>query len=372
MNDDRSKAKAYIARNKNTGFHYAIEVIEGEGPCIPNRLLYADELNSLVSWESLKEFVTVLETTGPLLTSDLYRGERRCVPISEFLDIADNAFIECEANILRSEMYLDGRLARFGDRHGHPSLASCERDVRRFGFIERNGIIAISLLANNEPGLMVAIEPIMDHVFIRNIASVLLRLIASARMGYREVDAVVGMRKSASFEDLYLVPIAKTATVGEDLMVHVSGAREILPFRKVCRPLLEAVAGSMGTHHLTILQDDGYDCVAVTAQEAELAARKLYESCYFAFKSLHDAEGDPIGWEIDHAPDPAIGGIAYPEFYSLAGVLIGSIFYFGELRPTLCKKCGTGFMDQPNKKQREFCSATCRVVYSKQSKRYND
>lgn len=392
--------KIFVARNMKANLHSVFEVLPASYVQERRGVLGIDDFNSLSGWKSLEELFSALEKFGPFIASSLHEGVPRAMPIGDAIDMLATGgdFGKVNEGVLQIQLYLDGKAG------GYPSKASTARAVTKYGLFENNGIEELIEWRSSDPSLMVVIEPVSDLTFVRNMASLLLRIVANyqnEQIG--DVLTASGFKRYGA--NLWGVLYKEART--PHLMIpfrHNPGMDGLLTMSPKWWRSAGAydVGNSLGSR-IAMLRPEGSDmgfgsidgAVEASAQVANgklvkftnigfdyssedtrkylgvlddgnerESARHFIEGAASMFSRLDGAGGAPIGWEVGDMSDLLDNDSPKPLFRTLAAAIIGTVLLRYDMIPAVCKNCGNGMMIKPKGKRREFCSDTCRSQYS--------
>lgn len=403
MNDRR---KVFLARNSKTNFHSLFEVVPSGSVDKVSGVLDMDTMNALVQWKNLDELVSVLERTGPVILADVYKEAKRLVPIADAVEIAEayghgrasQGFGFNDESFLRMQLYLDGCEGFY------PSKASVARGISNHGLLESGAVDDLRAWAKEDPGAMVAIEPIADIGYIRNLCSICLRLIANCQnpdvnavleaSGFKHAERKHRWWITGDYRDTYYV-IPFHHNTADDMTLNFSWkwGKNVFAYM-VIDPLNQLVyglrtemksrkLGSVGnavTLAPPVLTGKGrpfinlgfdyenedtriYLGIEDDIPQAEAAERFVYGVARM-FSKLKTKKGEPLGWDFDELPSLSSNDCPEPTFHSLASAMVGTLMYRMERLPVTCKNCGNGMLIRPKGKRREFCSDSCRSQFS--------
>ena len=342
--------KAFIAMNGNGASmdHFLVEVIPSGFACTRRVALAADEADALIHWRSIGELVAALETSGPLLVPDA-RGEMaRCIGIDRAIDIASagglggesGTWRACKPRLARAQMLLDGKGG------AHPSLASVKRDILAHGLFESGADEDLEMWRELDPGCMVVAEPLADVMLVRNICSILLRVIANYQAGYEDPLSRAGFFGVA---DRHIIAL------GYDRVGRASTRLLGGGFTQIADPLID-----YGATLLTDYDDPlFFNWLDIPGGRTE---REAAEELVFGYAKAFSCLPAGLGWDIE---PPSLERNGYPEpvFRTLAAAVVGAIVYRTGVLPTTCKECGVGMLISAKGKRREYCSDSCRSTH---------
>ncbi len=104
--------------------------------------------------------------------------------------------------------------------------------------------------------------------------------------------------------------------------------------------------------------------------EGGSAADELVEAVLEAFRTLRTATGRSLGWDFDSGdPTGDARSVPKPVFQSLAAAMVGTVLYRYDSLPALCRNCGAGMLVCQKGKRREFCTDSCKSVYSRRNRK---
>lgn len=392
--------KIFVARNMKANLHSVFEVLPADRAQERRGVLGIDDFNSLSGWKSLDELFSVLERFGPFIASDLHEGVPRLMPVSDVIDMLTTGgdFGRINEGVLQMQLYLDGKMG------GYPSKASTGRAIATYGLFENGGIEELIEWRSTDPSLMVAIEPISDLTFVRNMASLLLRIVANYQneriddvltaSGFKQYDSNFwGVLYKEARKSYLMIPFrhnpgmdglltmspkwwrsAGAYDVGNSLGSRIAALRpegSDMGFGSI-GGAVEASA-QVANGKLVKFINIGFDYssedtrkylgVLDEGNERE-SARHFIEGAASMFSELDGAGGAPLGWEVGNMSDLLDNSSPKPLFHTLAAAIIGTVLLRYDMIPSVCKNCGNGMMVKPKGKRREFCSDSCRSQYS--------
>lgn len=392
------RRKVFLSRNSKTNSHFLFEVVPSGESGVIRGVLDIDTVNALMQWKNLDELVAVLGRTGPVILSDVYKEAKRLVPIADVIEIAaaggrgraSQGFGACDGSSLRMQLYLDG------NEGFYPSKASVARGIAKHGLLESGAVEDLRAWMDEDPGAMVAIEPVADLCYIRNLCSICLRIIANYQnpevddvleaSGFRHADR---KRKLWISNDLkgscYVIPFCHNTTDdttlnfswkwGENVFAYmVADPSSRLVYEQkpkgakhgfgsvetattvVPRPILNLGFGYESEDARTYLaiRDD---------LSQEEGARLFVTGVASMFSKLRTKKGEFLGWEFDELPSLSGNNGPEPVFHSLASAMVGALMYRMERLPVTCRSCGNGMFIRSKGKRREFCGNSCRTRF---------
>lgn len=399
----------FIARNRNTGFHSLLEVVESGNSVPETAPMDSDLAERLLRWGTLGELVEAISESGPLIDRSIYREENRRLSISEAVEVVEESvngehgFERCNEKSLFLQLCLEGVSATGSASSLYPSQASIPRDVKRHGLIESDGLAELRRWREADPGCTVVVEPLEDIVLCRNLGSLVLRLMANIaaghddvleRSGFRHFDEMRHRQVAGKIKGSYwALPFKHDPSIDMTLNYSTRRFGDVFAYM-VANPLETHVfdrgprrngefSGSLGNAVLMAALDGAgaavpffdvgwkpvvertqlYLGIGDTGSQRD-ASVAFVESVAEMLAGLTTADGDPIGWSVggpsifDDEPAPRY------RFHSTAAAMFGAVFYrYGCIAAT-CKNCGNGILVKTRGKRREFCSPSCRTRHS--------
>lgn len=405
----KSKRRVFLTRNNKTNFHSLFEVIPSGYRQTRLGTLDISTMNKLVQWKNLDDLVTVLEETGPLIAFEVCKGAGRLITIQEAVSIAEangrgqksQGFCSNDPAFLRMQLYLDGRTGFY------PSKASVAKATGKHGLLESAALEDLRQWAEEDPGAMVVVEPVADLVLARNLCSLMLRIISNYQNPYiNDVLEASGFdyltRVDAWWADkelhggYYVIPLQHNTAIDDTVNFSWKWGKNVFAY-KVISQLNCLIAetgpkkvkhrfGSIESAKLTSsctwtgkpmpLLNKGHDyesedtraylaiCADVPPRKA---AERFVEGVYTMVSNLSTIDEKPptpLGWDFSKPPSMSSNDAPMPVFRTLFAAMVGTIMYRDGKIPTTCKNCGNAFFDKPKGKRREYCSASCRTIYS--------
>ena len=395
--------RVFVTRNNKTNFHSLFEVI----PSFYERdlcgTLDLETMNALVQWKKLDGLIKTLAKTGPVASTTIYKKASRMIPISDAIEIAEangnprlsQGFGNNDASFLRMQLYLDGFSG------GYPSKASVERCISKYGLLESNAVDDLRAWGSADPNAMVAVEPIADLVYIRNLCSICLRIVANYQnggiekvleaSGFKHVRLERRAWTPSDYRDSYYV-IPFQHNVMEDKTINFSWKWGANVFAYMVNNPLSHWIRSQGTRAsygtvdaATILTSPditgigrpllnrGYDYENADTREylalnddmtQREVAERFIQGVGEMFSSLQNDSGEHLGWDFKTLPALSGNDAPTPVFHTLASAMVGTLIYRHGTLPAVCKNCGNGMLIRTKGKRREFCSDSCRSQYS--------
>jgi hypothetical protein len=366
------KRRAFLARNANTKSHFLFTVIPAGCNPVRHETLDIEVINELVLWKNAGEMVALAEKTGPLVSTDLHGEASRLVTIQEAVNIATASFGEPDRRYfchndpasLREQLFLDGR------SNPLPSKASTDRAALAHGLFE-GGAEDLHAWASSDPDAMVAIEPVTDVVFARNLCSIALRVIANyQKPDVEDVLEASGFHRSEAEDGpggRLVIPIHRVAV--DDTTLEFSWGRgERMSGYMLGDPLARALERPEAGAGVTI----GWDCGQKEAMtwltaRADIpqreAASQMLCALFSSVRSLRCEDGAFLGWDFPSSVDLAVNGLPSPLFRSLFAAMVGTVVYRNGKAVATCRNCGCAFFVRPKGKRREFCTLSCRSQF---------
>lgn len=399
--------KIFLARNNKTYFHSLFEVIPSGCGGERYGTLPIDLANDLLQWKNVDELIAVTDKAGALIPSDVYKGTGRLIGIQDAIEIAEaggrgrgsQGYCACDDTFLHMQLYLDGNTGFY------PSKASIARGIARHGLIESDAAKDLRAWAEEDPGATVAVEPISDLCYARNLCSIVLRIIANYQnmdvdnvleaSGFRHVRINRKIWTPAGYRDTYYaIPFHHNTLDDTTINFTWKWGSNIFAYTVIdpLRNLIRETKPKDAKHGLGSIES----ATEITSSTITGAGRPLlnfnfdYERedtrLYLAIcddlpqreaakrfvvglgemvRELNSRPGAPLGWDFSQFPDLMGNESPRPVFHTLFSAMVGTLLYREGLVPATCKNCGNAFFNKPKGKKREFCSNTCRTVFSK-------
>lgn len=408
----RSKRSVFLARNSKTNFHSLFEVIPS-GYCQTRYgTLDIPTMNKLIQWKSIDELVTILEETGPLIASEVCKGAGRIITIQDAVAVAEangqgrksQGFCPNDPMFLRMQLYLDGCNGFY------PSKASVARASVKHGLIESAALGDLRQWAEEDPGALVAVEPVADLVLARNLCSLALRIISNCQnMAIDDVLEVSGFRHARRSDawwvdkelrdSYYVIPFQHNAAIDDTVnftwkwgknifanevinqlshLIYETGPKEV---KHRFGPIesAELLTSPTVTGRAMPILNKGHDYenedtrlyLAICDDVPQRKAAEMFIEGIGRMAAELSADDEKrhvlLGWDFSRIPPIVANDAPEPVFRTLFAAMVGTILYRDGKIPTTCKTCGNAFFDKPKGKRREYCSASCRTAYSSQS-----
>lgn len=398
--------RLFVTMDRNSGLHSLVGVYPKSQLEAHGGVLDRDLLNDLIVWDSLESLSKSTILSGPLVPMDTHGGgDYRVMTIDDAIAIAEMAggprqkgrFGYCEGMTLYKEMYLDGGKPCF------PSIDRVGKDIGRLGLLETDGISDLRMLEKTEPDSAVVVEPVGDWVFMRNICSILLRLIAHLKTegadalsatGFEEIQVQKEWWHKRAPGRYHVIPLCHnpyvnmiTALTPQWWKTSVFGVPPMPIYDLLCDGSNDGqglFGVTLSVHDLTapVVHDapapllakgdyfKGVDTRLYLALDEDggekEAAERFVEAAMAAFQTLRDELGRSLGWAFDSGdPTSEVQNVPKPVFCSLASAMVGTILYRYDSSPALCRGCGAGILVRQKGKKREFCSGRCKSRYSR-------
>lgn len=401
-----SQRNVFIARNGKTGFHSVFHIVSSDYSQERHGALDAGTLNELIRWNTLEELVAVLSKTGPLIASDVYKEASRIITIEDALSIANaqgkgkesEGYGRNDESFLYMQLYLDG------GQGAYPSHASIARGIKNHGLIESDAAASLAQWAKADPKCRVVIEPLCDIILMRNLSSITLRLIANYQNAniedVLEASGFVKIGKEKRWwisrkleESYYVIPFFHNPADDKTINFSTKWFHNVFAYMLI-EPLLETIReqatkndrycfGSTTAMLLTAPtimgkgrpffnskmnydeEDTRYYLALPCGASQRETVKEFVMSLASMFSGLRGKSGDDLGWDFTIYPPLSGNDGPKPLFHTLASAMVGGLIYRNNVLLTTCKNCGNGILLQPKRKPKEFCSNSCRTIYSK-------
>ncbi len=366
----RPRRRVFLAGNRKTGSHSLLEVVPGDYRQDRRGTLDFDEMNRLLRWKSVDDLVAVLERTGPLIASEVWRGAGRVIAIEDAVSIAEargqgqgsQGYCTNDPALLHRQLYLDA-VEGF-----YPSKVSVARAAAKHGLIESEAFEDLRQWAEEDPEAMVAVEPVADLVLARNLCSLTLRIIANYQK--TDIDDVLeasGFRHVRHSGGLYAIPLQHDAEC--DASVRFSWKwGENVSACKASNQLGCLIGGAMsGVVSIEMADGKSYLTIRDDMPQRKAAEAFIGEIGTVA-ADLSSTDGKPsalLGWDFSKLPSLAGNDALEPVFRTLFAAMVGTVLFRDGKIPVACKTCGNAFFYKPKGKRREYCSPSCRSAYSR-------
>lgn len=410
-----SAKRVFLAKDLESNLHVLIEVVE-KGDWIPIRgVLDRKDLNALVKWESLGDLIRLIPRFGPLVSASTHRKGYRRMDFRDFANLAEKSidpelgkgsrFSCCDGLTLAKQLYLDAGKPFF------EPLEKCAADIVEFGLFESGAIGDLESLAEEYSGCDVVCEPLCDWVFMRNICSIALRLLAHLRNGEEGVLTSSGFElcsipkriwHSAEPGEYYVLPLCHNAIVDMRPSLSLKFLKNGFGFSPEPADPVFALLNcsferkekgcSFGripdafTMSAPVVRDrpcpmlargDYFKTVDVRrylvfpfGRNENVIADSFVRGLAWEFEGLHDKLGHHIGWEYEK-PDQFVDASApvLPLFHTLAAAMLGTVVLRYDSVPAICRGCGSGMLIRAKGKKKEYCSKKCQSRYMRREGR---
>lgn len=406
MNKDKpqriqAQRMAFIAGNNKTHSHYLFTIIRSDY-CSGCSLLNTTDLNTLINWKTVDDLIGIASYYGPFIGYEIFNDARRIITIDEAISIArsngrgeaSKGFCRVNAQSLQQELLFDSR------NISQPTIEAIRKDAEKHGLFERQATGYFELIAREDEKARVVIEPIEDIVFIKNLCTIITRLIANYQNeNIAEVLAASGFihsypdHKNQAIPPLpnfyYCIRLMKREDIDPDAACTwidndpIQASKVIYPlFQKINEEQPKACEDSFGSI------DNAITCSSTPLSGlagVNNSSWIQFASLYLGLKdengeraaveqfitglanmvgNLKNEQGDPLGWDIQPFPVLSDNGRPIPLFFTLFSAMLGSILTREGMKPATCKYCGNGLLSRSKGKPKEFCSDSCRSLYA--------
>ena len=272
------------------------------------------------------------------------------------------------------ELFLDNKKGFYSSKR------SISKATELFGLIESDGIKELEEWAKKDASCKVAIEPLHDFVVMRNLCSVILRLIANYQNPMVEhpiEESGFAHINRAKKEPFYEIPIWNTPDIDRSMSFSTNHFNQINVY-ETAMPLYCAIEKTKGIGYSLYSSQEAYSAdnkAYLGIKDNLFDQHKLIEGFVKEFgdmfrylradKREEDGSlGGLLSWE-EKTPSPEENVSFKRNYKTLAGAVAGTLFYRTDTVPITCRNCGKGMLIRNKGKRKEFCSASCKSQYYK-------
>lgn len=379
----------YVAQDVRTRMHYVIRFADEATIRGRDRESTVELINELASAKRPKTIISAIARVG-LVASGIgtSRQPKRIMTAKQLIDELAWDFDESDPEALACETYMFQTPAQYalsqGSANNSKRSTIAEFDAFKRGLGER--------LVLTDSDRRILIEPVQDWMTFRNMVSIGLCLIANIQCPPENggIMQASGFRKvAANSGSAFVAPLKCDAWA----LAERSGKITQLDVDFLCERYRHALMSSRwGAHDGSSDSATNGELFIATREEARqrgiyldsldamsgqrrllylcatfegdqmAIAKTVFTALWSTCAGWQDANGDYLGLTID--PESLFD--ADSQSAQLVGLsLLSSAWYAVGFsgKPTICKRCGCGFLARNRGPAREFCGNSCRVQY---------